>query len=662
MATGELPFGHDRDKAVVHAILHEPPRPAQDLPAGYPQEITGIIGRALAKDPARRYPSAREMAEALRDLRSRMSEREYATAGRLTFRRSRKRLIVGAAALSLAALAAAVLLLQKPGIAFESRDKLMVADAENLTGDKVFDLALRTAIEAGLQQSPYASVFDKPQIAETMRLMRMDPSARVDESSGYDICRFAGVRAFILPRILSAGDAYELEAILIDPLKKRHVDRFRVTAKGREEVLLKGIDKLTRQLRSRLGESLASIAKAEIPVAKYATSSWEALDYFSLAQAKRNQGLFKEAAALYELALEKDPGFVAARSSLALVQIQFLNQAEKGRAFLKQALADAISQGQPERDVLPLKAVNRQFVDGDLEGALSEYRTIMELFPDLMSPFNNAGRILQALGRFDEAADMYAKAAERAPKSSIPLVNAWYLHVNLRKDLKAAEKVARLQVDQAPSLANPHSLLGFTLAAEEKFDEGAVELRKALELEPDHPYALPNLAHVLYASGRAAEAAPLYQRVFDLAKRGKTGGTPEWDGIALALALRDSGRREEEAKVVAEVRSIVEKTLAGKPPGLDEWNLLAALDAIAGETDRAASSLDKYRMESVTDPNTLMDRAEVYGLLGRTEPAVDAAKKALASGYSDPFFPLILPELQSLRKVPAFRALFGLDK
>ena len=36
--------------------------------------------------------------------------------------------------------------------------------------------------------------------------------------------RFGGVRAFILPRILSAGDAYELTAIVVDPVKRRHVD------------------------------------------------------------------------------------------------------------------------------------------------------------------------------------------------------------------------------------------------------------------------------------------------------------------------------------------------------------------------------------------------------------------------------------------------------
>ncbi|OGD21499.1 MAG: hypothetical protein A2W03_12070 [Candidatus Aminicenantes bacterium RBG_16_63_16] len=660
MATGELPFGRDKEPAVIHAILHEPPRPIKHLRPGYPAEFAGIIDRALAKDPAKRLASARAMADELRDLKLRMTARAYPTARRLRFARPRKRLAVAAGAVSLIAVAIVIWLLTKPGIAFESRDKLMVADAENLTGDKVFDLALRTAIEAGLQQSPYASVFDKAQITETLRLMRIDPSARIDENLGYDVCRFAGVRAFIQPRILSAGEAYELEAVLIDPVKRRHVDRIRVTARGREEVLLKGIDSLTGKLRSRLGESIRSIEKAARPVSTVTTSSWEALDYFSLAQAKRNESKFKEAAALYELALDKDPKFVAARSSLALVMIQFMGEKDKGRALLTQALEDAISQKLPERDLLPLKAINRQFVDGDLEGALGEFKTIIEVFPDLMPPYNNAGRILQALGRYDEAAAMYEAAAERAPSSSIPLQNLWYLNLNFRKNAAAAEIAARRFVSLAPALANAHAYLGYSLAVQEKFDEAERELRKTLELEADHPYALPNLAHVLFAAGRAAEAVPVARRVLELTTQGKLGGTPEWDGIALALALRDAGQTAEARKVLADTRAGLDKSVLGSKSGPERWIVLGALEAVAGHIDKARDCLNMVAAADLKDPNSLMDLAELYALIDQPGPAVEAIKRSLAAGFSDPSFPVILPEFQSIRKHPGFRALFKL--
>jgi tetratricopeptide (TPR) repeat protein len=457
---------------------------------------------------------------------------------------------------------------------------------------------------------------------------------------------------------MSAGEAYQIEAIVVDPLKRRHVDRIRVTAVGREEVLLKGIDKLTRRLRSRLGESLGSIDKAARPVATVTTSSWEALDYFSLAQAKRNDARFKEATALYQLALDKDPKFVAARSSLALVLIQFMGEPDKGKVMLTQALQDATDQDLPEKDRLPLKALNRQFVEGDLEGALAEYRTIMELFPDLMPPANNAARILQALGRYDEASASFEEAIKRAPRSSVPLYNLWSLHIYSRRDPPGAVAAARRLVDLSPGSANPHSLLGFSLAVIEKLDEAETELRRALEIEPDHPYALANLGHILYAAGKAAEAVPVYRKVVELSKEGRLGGTPEWDMVGLILALRDSGSTTEAAGIAAEGREIVVRQLKGLPAGPDEWIVLGALAAASGDSARAAGCLAAVKAEALKDPNSLMDLAELNALLGRDAAAVEFVKRAQAAGYSDPFFPLILPEFRALRSDPAFRALF----
>jgi eukaryotic-like serine/threonine-protein kinase len=659
MATGYLPFGQDKETAVLHAILHEPPRPA-NLRPGYPDEFAAIIRRALTKEPSKRFPSAREMADELRDLKLRMSVRELSKAGRLTFRRSRRRLWLAAGALVLAGLAAAVWLLTRPHIAFESRDKLMVADADNLTGDKIFDLALRTAIEAGLTQSPYAAVFDRSQIRETLRLMRLDPASRVDENLGYDVCRFGGVRAFILPRIRSAGKAYELEAILVDPLRRRHVARIQVKSNGREDVLLKGVDKLSREVRSRLGESLNSIEKATVSVAKVTTSSWEALDYYSMAQARRDATKYKEAAALYQLALEQDPHFFAAQGALGLIQVQFLDQAERGKEMLRGALREAQSQGAPESQIQGFKALNRQFVDGDLEAALAEFRTMMNLFPDLMPPANNAGMILQALGRYDEAAAMFDEAAKRGPKNSIPLHNLYYLQLNFRKDAAASESAARRLVELAPGLAMTHNSLGYCLAVQEKFREAESELRKALEIEPEHAYALANLGHVLFAAGWAKEAVPIYRRVLELDAAGKTAGWPEWDCVALAMALRESGQVEEAKKATAQGRDLTTKRLKGRPPKAEDWLAFAGLAAVGGDTDRALIYIDRAAPAVIKDADSLMDLAQIYALLGRPGPAIEHIKKSLAAGFDDPLFPVILPEFQVLRKHPEFRALFKL--
>ncbi|MGE5741894.1 MAG: protein kinase domain-containing protein, partial [Candidatus Aminicenantes bacterium RBG_16_66_30] len=603
MAAGTLPFGRDSERAIIQAIVHEEPRPVNDLRPGFPAEITGVIRKALTKDPDRRYASAREMAADLRNLQKAMGAHAHPTAKRLSFRRRPRPVWIAAGAVSLAAIAAAIWLLGRPGLAFENRDRLMVADVENLSGDPVFDLALRTAIEAGLQQSPYVAVFDRAQINETLKIMRKDPATKIDETLGYDVCRFGGVRAFILPRILSAGEAYELTATLVDPVKRRHVKTIRVTARGREEVLLKAIDALSDKLRSDLGETLSSISKAGRPVSQVTTSSWEALNDFSLGQARWQEMKFQEAAKFFELAIEADPQFVEAHASLGLLLIQFLRQEEKGQGMLRRSLELAGTQGYPTRDLLKLKAVNRQFVDKDLPGALEEYRTLREVYPDNMPAWNNSGRILQALGRYDEAAAMYEKAAATAPHNTIPLQNLWYLDYYYRKDVRAAEGTARRFTAVAPELATPHSLLGFSLAVQERFPEAEKELRKAIELEPAHPYALPNLAHMLLAAGRAAEAVPYYRKVVELGPKGGMGGDPEVNAFDLAVALAAAGNRVEAAKIAAEAEAAALRDHGpGKPDAADYICLLGKLCALEGKTSEAQGYLNKAAAAKANDP------------------------------------------------------------
>ena len=661
MTVGALPFGRESDRAVLHAIVHEEPRAVKDLRPGFPAEIGGVIRKALAKDPGRRYKTAAEMAADLRQLEEAMGAHAHPTATRLSFRRRPKPVWIAAGAVSLAAVAVAIWLLGKPGLAFENRDKLMVADVENLTGDPVFDLALRTAIEADLQQSPYVAIFDKPQIGETLKLMRKDAATKIDEALGYDVCRFGGVRAFVLPRILSAGNAYELEAILIDPVKHRHIDRIRVTARGREEVLLKAIDVLSDKLRSHLGESLKSIEKANRPVTQVTTSSWDALNSFSLGQARWQDGKVQDAAKFFELAIEKDPQFVEAHGSLGLVLIQFLRQEEKGQEMLRRALKLAEAQDYPTRDLLKLKAVNRQFVDKDPQRALEEYRTLREVYPDHMPAWNNSGRILQSLGRFDEAAAMYEKAAELAPHNSIPLLNLWYLYYYYKRDVQAAERAARRYAAMASDLANSHSLLGFCLAVQEKFPEAEKELKRAIELEPAHPYALPNLAHMLLASGKAAEAVPYYRKVAELGRNGGMNGDPEINAYDLAVALGASGSREEAGRVAADAEaSVLKEHGPGKPDAGDFICLLGKLCAVAGRKDQGLAYLNRALAAKSDDPGSLADLAGLYAGLGQVKPAVAALKAALDKGLSDPLFPVILPDYLPIRKDPGFRALFKL--
>jgi hypothetical protein len=66
MLTGQAPFRRDEARAVIWSHLSVPPPPLTSLRPGLPIEADQVFARALAKNPADRYPRCADFAEALR--------------------------------------------------------------------------------------------------------------------------------------------------------------------------------------------------------------------------------------------------------------------------------------------------------------------------------------------------------------------------------------------------------------------------------------------------------------------------------------------------------------------------------------------------------------------------------------------------------------------
>ena len=66
LLTGRVPFDRDTDEAKLWAQLSEPPPVPSAVRPGLPQALDPVVERAMAKAPADRYPSAGDLARALR--------------------------------------------------------------------------------------------------------------------------------------------------------------------------------------------------------------------------------------------------------------------------------------------------------------------------------------------------------------------------------------------------------------------------------------------------------------------------------------------------------------------------------------------------------------------------------------------------------------------
>ena len=641
MLSGSLPFGKGSPSEVMRRVIVTPPTPLRTLRAEVSRPLAAVVEKAVAKEPSDRYQSAAELAEALK-----------AAAETTGFRKAlpgfgpkgSRRLAVMTALVVTAVVSLLVgKMLLGTALPFDNRDWLLVADVVNETGDEGFNLALKSALETDLRQSQH----DDGQVRNTLKYMRREASSEIDLAAGLEVCRFAGVRALLVPQIDAVDDVYILQANLVDPTTGRTADRIRITAKGRDQVLLESIDELTRTVRRRLGESLRSISETDPRFVQYTTSSWEALRLVALASNQWAATRWQDAAGSFELALQEDPEFAIARASLGLLQIQFLGQPEEGRKSLVRALADASEVSR--REFLLLRAVNRQFVDEDPEGALADYRLVSDLYPDAVAPYNNSGRILQGLGRFEEAVRMYDRARAVDPRSVFPVHNMWWvLNQNLLRPVEA-EEAARTLVDLQPDNPWSHHALGWTLVSLRRFDEAEKEMRTVLEIEPNHSYAMANLGHLLYRRGAFDEAVEIYRDISRRSHDSEQIGSDMYDGLCLGLALQGAGRIEEARAVLQEELAEHAATMPDEAEPGREICLLAAL----GRSREAWRMAQEVESTGPEDPAQLLILAETYALVGLADAAIQALERAFEAGFDDPYYILVDPLLGGLQNEPA---------
>jgi hypothetical protein len=84
IATGQLPFQADDTMGMLLAVASDDPKPILTLNAEVPDPLVGLVMRLLAKNPAGRPQSAREVVATLRDI-------EEITSSRSTVRPAPKR-------------------------------------------------------------------------------------------------------------------------------------------------------------------------------------------------------------------------------------------------------------------------------------------------------------------------------------------------------------------------------------------------------------------------------------------------------------------------------------------------------------------------------------------------------------------------------------------
>jgi eukaryotic-like serine/threonine-protein kinase len=311
LLTGRRPFTGEHVLAVMYSISNEDPAPPSSIRHDVPGELSALCMRCLRKNPQER-PAGFSDIPLGQDRTARPPGRLHRLMKSLPLPVRWGTLVVIPAIIALVAR----LLLPSTSISLEKTDSVVVADFENRTGYPVLDHALTQGLKVSLRQSERVNLLSSDRVAAARVLLKVPEARPLDERTALSVARREGARAVISPSISKLGSVYVLAGGVIDASTGETVKILYEEVPNIESVL-EGLDKLCTGLRKTLGESLAQISEAGLPLEQVTTPSLEALDLYSRGHQHAAEGKYAESALLLEKSVAIDSQFVAAISDLA---------------------------------------------------------------------------------------------------------------------------------------------------------------------------------------------------------------------------------------------------------------------------------------------------------------------------------------------------------
>jgi tetratricopeptide (TPR) repeat protein len=454
MATGGLPFAVGTAAATFDRILHHVPPPPSHRNAAVPPDLDRIVAKALEKDAALRYQTADDLRVDLLRL-ARDSDGSVSTSGVAagSARRPagadtpapavrRRWAIVAGTLIVLATLAAIVSRRPPAPPALTERDQVVLVDVANLTGDPVFDDTLHAALAVAIRQSPFLNVVPDARVRETLRLMGRAAEDRVTAEVGREVCLREQAKAVLSGTLAELGGAYAvtLEALACTTGDSLAVEQAQAPDKAS---VLDALGAAAAALRTRLGESLASVRAMDVPLARATTSSLDALKAFSLAEGSRLSGVDDDAIALYRRALEYDGDFALAHARLGTV---LSNRDAVDASIQHQRRAYELRDRVSEYERLYITSHYYGNVTDEVPKYLDVLRVWHSTFPHDFTAPNNLAVIQLQLGDYPAARDAARDAARLAPHNGLPRLNlSWALLFN--GELAEAAATAQAAID-----------------------------------------------------------------------------------------------------------------------------------------------------------------------------------------------------------------------
>ena len=329
------------------------------------------------------------------------------------------------------------------------KDTIVLADFSNTTGDSVFDGTLRQGLAVQLEQSPFLSIISEQRIQQVLKLMGKPADARLTPEFAREICERTASAAVLDGSIASLGSQYVL-GLRAEDCRTGDVLAEQQVQAARKEDVLNALGQIASKFRSRVGESLTTVKKYDVPLAEATTPSLEALKAYSAGWQVVSSTGSAAAVPFFSRAIEIDPNFASAYAAL-------------GRMY-----------GDIGESILSAQNTNQAY-------QLRDHASDQERF------FISLTYELQVTGNLEKAQQICDLWVRAYPRASLPhglLAGGIYPSIGKREESVEEAKIA-LGID--PDFSIGYSLLADSYLALERTAEAEKTLQRASERKLDIP-------------------------------------------------------------------------------------------------------------------------------------------------------------------------------
>jgi eukaryotic-like serine/threonine-protein kinase len=553
MGTGVQPFRGDSTADIFDGLLNRAPAAPVQLNPALPAQLGNIVNKALQKEPDQRYQNAAEMRADLQQLKRAMESPDWnetlvtahfavtpqvATPSKAAAQtagpaKGRRFLWTGSAAtLALALVIAGWLFLPRHAHALTEKDTVVLADFTNTTGDAIFEDALRQGLASQLEQSPFLSLVSDDRIAQTLGLMTKPKDSRLGHQLAREVCLRMGSKATIEGAISGLGGPYELRMKVVDCHSGDVLADIKESAGGRDQVL-PALGKAATRLREKLGESLATVQKYDVPAENVTTGSLEALQAYSQGYRAMNVSAdWKNSIALFEEATSRDPNFAMAYARLAM---NYRNTSDSVKAAENARRAYDLRQRVSERERFYIESTYEINVTENYESARKIYEAWEQAYQ--REDVANSVTVYQTLGDYEKLLSAAQRSVRLDPESVVGYGNLSSAYFLLGR---FDEAKATLQEAQAHHLEFYNLHLGLYLIGFVEHDAAGMEREtNYLMSKPGHEDSMLYLESQTAAyGGQMSRARELADRVAEDTQR--LGRKDSAGGFLAQAALREA--------------------------------------------------------------------------------------------------------------------------